>query len=175
MKEIVTYVEMTARSQLEPAAPVPGLVLEPLDRDSPLIPDILARIGASYGWKSASRTEEEWVVWFAESPGRTFWLLSFEGEPAGMVSYDLGPGGAVEMKTFGLLPAFVGKGLGGSALTLGLQRAWELAPSVTRVWLHTSSLDHPRALPNYHRRGLRTFKTEEGERGRAGERIEPGA
>jgi hypothetical protein len=36
---------------------------------------------------------------------------------------------------------------------------------VNRVWLHTSSLDHPRALPNYHRRGFRTFKTEEEERG----------
>jgi hypothetical protein len=40
-----------------------------------------------------------------------------------------------------------------------------MAPSVNRVWLHTSTVDHPRALPNYHRRGFRTFKTEQGERG----------
>ena len=30
---------------------------------------------------------------------------------------------------------------------------------MNRVWLHTSSQDRPRALPNYHRRGFRTFKT----------------
>ncbi|MEV0197873.1 GNAT family N-acetyltransferase [Nonomuraea sp. NPDC050691] len=161
MKETLTYVEMTALDQLKPTAPVPGLVLEPLDRDSPLVVDIQARIGASYGWRSASRTEEEWQVWFAEAPDRTFWLLSFEGEPAGMASYDLHPGGEVEIETFGLLPEFVGKGLGGFALTLAIQRAWELAPSVKRVWLHTSTLDHPHALPNYHRRGFATFKTEE--------------
>ncbi|HEY1324473.1 MAG TPA: GNAT family N-acetyltransferase [Streptosporangiaceae bacterium] len=165
MKEIVTYVEMTAPGELSPAAPVPGLTLEPVDRGSPLVPGVQARIGAPYGWRSASRTEREWGAWLAEHPGRTFWLLSFEGKPAGMVSYDLHPGDEVEIETFGLLPEFVGKGLGGFALTLGVRQAWEVAPSVNRVWLHTSSLDHPRALPNYHRRGFRTFKTEERERG----------
>jgi len=29
------------------------------------------------------------------------------------------------------------------------------------VWLRTSSADNPHALPNYQRRGFRTFKTEE--------------
>lgn len=152
---------MTAPSQLVAAALVPGLTLEPVDYGSPVIPDILARIGAAYHWKSASRTEREWADWFAEHPDRTFWLLSFEGEPAGMLTCDLHPGDDAEIVTFGLVPEFVGKGLGGFALTLGIRQAWALAPSVTRVWLHTSTLDHPRALPNYHRRGFRTFKTEQ--------------
>lgn len=155
---------MTASDQLDPAAPVPGLVLESVDRDSPLIIELLARIGAPYRWKSASRTEQEWTAWFAQHPTRTFWLLSFEGEPAGMVSYELHSGGDAEIETFGLLPEFVGRGLGGYALTLAIQQAWKLAPTVTRAWLHTSTLDHPHALPNYHRRGFRTFRTEEGER-----------
>ena len=160
MKEIVTYVEMTAPGQLVPAAPVPGLTLGPVDRGSPLVPSVLARIGADYDWKSAKRTEEEWAAWFAKHPDRSCWLLSFEGEPAGMVTCDPSPDGSVEIVTFGLLPEFVGKGLGGFALTLGVQQAWALAPAVNRVWLHTSTKDHPRALSNYHRRGFRTFKTE---------------
>ncbi|MFF4771546.1 GNAT family N-acetyltransferase [Microtetraspora fusca] len=166
MKEIITYLEMKARSHLNPSAPVPGLVLEFLDRDSPVVVDLQARIGAPYGWESASRTPEEWSVWFAEHPDRTFWLLSYEREPAGMLAYDLHPGDEVEIETFGLLPEFGGKGLGGFALTLGVERAWQLTPLVKRVWLHTSSLDHPHALPNYHRRGFRTVRTEESERGR---------
>jgi GNAT superfamily N-acetyltransferase len=165
VKETVTYVELTALNQLIPAAPVRGLALEPVDRDSPFIPGILARIGAAHNWRSASRTEQEWVAWFAEHPDRMFWLLSFQGEPAGMVTYDLHPGNEAEIVTFGLLPEFIGKGLGGFALTLAIQQAWALAPSVNRVWLHTSSRDHPHALPNYHRRGFRTFKTEQVERG----------
>ncbi|WP_406642535.1 GNAT family N-acetyltransferase [Amycolatopsis sp. WGS_07] len=164
MEEIVTYVEMTARDQLAPADPVPGLALERLDRDSPLVVDLQARIGAPYGWDSARRTDEEWATWFARHPDRVFWLLRFEDQPAGMVAYDLHPGGDVEIETFGLLPEFVGKGLGGYALTLGIRQGWALAPGVTRIWLHTSSLDHPHALPNYHRRGFRTVKTEQGDR-----------
>ncbi len=160
MTETVTYVELTARDQLNPAAPVPGLVLRSLDRDSPLIPEIMARVGAAYGWISASRTAEDWRAWFARSPNRTFGLLCFEDEPAGIVAYDPHPGDEVEILSFGLLPESVGRGLGGYALTLGVERAWECLPAVSRVWLHTSSSDHPNALPNYYRRGFRTFKTE---------------
>jgi RimJ/RimL family protein N-acetyltransferase len=161
VKETVTYVEMTALSQLVPAAPVPGLALEPVERGAPFIPGLLAGIGAPYGWRSASRTEQEWAAWFAEYPDRMFWLLSYEGAPAGMVTCDLHPGGDAEIVTFGLVPEFVGHSLGGFALTLAVQQAWALDPSVNRVWLHTSSQDHPRALPNYHRRGFRTFKAEQ--------------
>ncbi|MDI6103648.1 GNAT family N-acetyltransferase [Actinoplanes sp. NEAU-A12] len=164
MREIVTYLEMTVRDQLTPADPVPGLTLEPLDRDSPLVVALQVRIGAPYGWKCASRTREEWTAWQAQHPDRLFWLLSFEGEPAGLAAYDLHPGNEVEIETFGLVPEFVSRRLGGYALTLALRKAWDLAPAVERVWLHTSSLDHPNALPNYQRRGLRPFKTEEGER-----------
>ncbi|GAA0502734.1 N-acetyltransferase [Saccharopolyspora subtropica] len=161
----MTFVEMTARDQLVPADPVPGLALAQVDRDAPLVTELLARVGAPYGWPSASRTPEQWDRWFAQCPNRTFWLLSFQDEPAGTVVYDLHPGNEVEIEIFGLLPEFVGKGLGGSALTLAVERAWELIPEVSRVWLHTSSQDHPRALPNYHRRGFRTYTTQEGERG----------
>jgi GNAT superfamily N-acetyltransferase len=165
MREIVTYVHMTARSRLRPAAAVPGLTIEPLVRDSPLVIDLQARIGAPHGWGSAVRTAEGWERWFAKCPDRVFWRFSYEDEPAGLLSCDLHPGDEVEIDAFGLVPEFVGRGLGGYALTLAVQQAWDLAPGVTRVWLHTSSHDHPAALPNYLRRGFTAFKTEEGERG----------
>ncbi len=160
----MTYVHMTTREQFLPADPVPGLTLTPLDRDSPLVVDVQARIGAPHGWQSAVRTGDEWALWFARHPDRAFWLLAFDGEPAGLLACDVHPGDEVEIDTFGLVPEFVGRGLGGYALTLAVRQAWDLTPTVTRVWLHTSSVDHPAALPNYHRRGFSTFKTEEGER-----------
>jgi RimJ/RimL family protein N-acetyltransferase len=164
VREIVTYLEMTARDQLNPAAPVRDLALEPLDRDAPLVVELEVRIGAPFGWKGAGRTEEEWAAWFVQYPDRSFRLLSSGGEPAGLAAYDPHPGDEVEIVTFGLVPEFTGKGLGGYALTLAVQRAWALTPTVRRIWLHTSSADHPHALPNYHRRGFRTFRTEERER-----------
>lgn len=164
VREIVTYLEMTSPDQLAPATPVADLKLEPLDRASPLVVELQVRIGAPHGWRCASRTGAEWASWYAQQPDRIFWLLSYDGEPAGLAAYDLHPGDEVEIETFGLVPEFVGRRLGGHALTLAVQRAWDLIPTAKRVWLHTSSVDHPSALPNYLRRGFRTFRTEEGER-----------
>jgi GNAT superfamily N-acetyltransferase len=84
------------------------------------------------------------------------------------VDFEPQPDGQVEITTFGLLPEFVGRGLGGHALTLAIRQAWQVgaldAEPVRRVWLHTSTLDHPNALPNYRRRGFRPFKTRPGRR-----------
>ncbi|NUP51478.1 MAG: GNAT family N-acetyltransferase [Catenulispora sp.] len=156
---------MTARDQFAPVAAVPRLTLEPADDDLDRVAATLARIGAPHGWKSVDRTPRQWQDWFAERPGRRYWLLRLAGEddPAGAVVCDPHPGGDVEIKSFGLVPEMVGKGLGGYALTLAVNQAWNLHPDVSRVWLHTSSHDHPGALPNYLRRGFRIFKTEAGD------------
>lgn len=56
-----------------------------------------------------------------------------------MVTCDPHPDGSAEILTFGLLPEFIGKGLGGFALSRGVRQAWALAPTVSRVWLHTEA------------------------------------
>ncbi|MEV4429421.1 GNAT family N-acetyltransferase [Streptomyces sp. R-07] len=98
-------------------------------------------------------------------PLRQFWLITLENETAGVASIEPQPGGDVEITTFGLLPEYIGKGLGGPALTLTIQQAWASeaveAEAVRRVWLHTCSHDHPNALRNYQRRGLKVYRTED--------------
>ena len=69
------------------------------------------------------------------------------------------PDGSIEIAYFGLLREFLGRGLGGHLLTQAVQRAWEAGAS--RVWVHTSTLDHPAALPNYLKRGFKVYKTED--------------
>ena len=64
----------------------------------------------------------------------------------------------MEVAYFGLLPGFVGRGLGKFLLTQAVERAW--ARGAARVWLHTSSLDHTSALPNYLSRGFSIWKQE---------------
>ncbi|GII84406.1 N-acetyltransferase [Sphaerisporangium siamense] len=154
---------MTSLDDLRPSPPVAGLRLERVAADSPLIPDVQARIGAPHGWRSASRTPQEWSDWLSH-PLRQYWLIMDGPRVAGIADIEPHPGGDVEITTFGLLPEFVGKGLGGYALTLAIAQAWRVEPleadAVRRVWLHTSTNDHPNALPNYTRRGLRPFRTE---------------
>ncbi|GHG13091.1 MULTISPECIES: GNAT family N-acetyltransferase [Amycolatopsis] len=153
MEEIVTQLEMTAASQLNPAPLVDGVALRTTG-PGPLIRELHVRIGTPYRWPSATRGDGEWARWLAEP--REYRLIEYRGEIAGVADFAAQPGGDVEITTFGLVPEFVGKGLGGFALTLVVADAWAL-PGTRRVWLHTSTLDHPNALPNYLRRGFRSF------------------
>ena len=63
---------------------------------------------------------------------------------------------SVEIAYFGLLPGFIGRGLGATLLAAAVRRGWALPAA--RVWLHTSSHDHPHALANYLARGFRIYR-----------------
>lgn len=164
MGKTVTYLEMTGRGELKPGRPVPALELRREDGLSALARSVQARVGAAYGWRSSTRSDQEWDELTQTHPHRQYWLAGLAGETAGIAALEPQPGGDVEICTFGLLPEYVGQGLGGHALTLALQQAWATEPleaeSVHRVWLHTNSTDHPSALLNYQRRGLRVYRTE---------------
>ncbi|GAA2799476.1 GNAT family N-acetyltransferase [Kitasatospora paracochleata] len=164
MGKTVSYLEMTAPGELRPAEAVAGLGLARLDRSSPLVRTVQARVGADYGWDSATRTEDQWEAKIRAHPLRQYWLVTHEREPAGVAYLEPQPGGDVEIVAFGLLPAYVGKGLGGYALTLALRQAWDTEPveaeALRRVWLHTCSQDHPNALRSYEKRGLRRYRVE---------------
>lgn len=63
----------------------------------------------------------------------------------------------VEIKYFGLLASFVGRGLGGCFLSHAINEAFKIKP---KVWLHTCEYDHQSAIKNYEKRGF--VKTKEG-------------
>jgi GNAT superfamily N-acetyltransferase len=81
----------------------------------------------------------------------------FSGTPAGYFELEKDKGN-VEIAYFGLLPQFIGQGIGGYLLTRAVEQAWQM--SAERVWVHTYTLDHPNALSNYQARGFRIFKQE---------------
>jgi RimJ/RimL family protein N-acetyltransferase len=167
MSHLRTYLEMTSPDELVPSRTVDDLTLTPIDDDPELIKDLERRIGAPYGWRSATRPDEEWAPVLAD-PLRRRWAVRLRGEPVGLLELAnrADPGEKrsdteVEIVTFGLVPEALGKGLGGHALTLALRQAWDLHADVRRVWLHTSTQDHPNALRNYQARGLRPYRTDE--------------
>jgi GNAT superfamily N-acetyltransferase len=65
---------------------------------------------------------------------------------------------AVELKYFGLVPEFTGRGIGGALLDAAIERARALDRS--RMTVNTCTLDHPAALPNYRRHGFRDVRTD---------------
>jgi GNAT superfamily N-acetyltransferase len=161
MDEIITHLEMTAPSELRPGRPVDEVTLDRIDGTSELIRQLHVGIGTPYAWPSTIRSDEGWAQWLSQ-PLRQYWLVKHGIEIVGIADMEPRPGGEVEITTFGLLPQYVGKGLGGHALTLAVRRAWDVDPVgaavVRRIWLHTSTKDHPNAIKNYRSRGFRPFR-----------------
>lgn len=167
-EETTFYLEMLAPSELRPALP-PGSFFQP---DAPRSVEIrrvevpspelnrffYTAVGGDWYWiDRLPWTIDQWRQSMAR-PGHETWMLLVAGSPAGYFELDL-VAYEVEIAYFGLLPAFVGQGLGGYLLTAATERAWSLGAA--RVWVHTSSFDHPQALANYLARGFRLYHEEQ--------------
>ncbi len=115
-------------------------------------------VGRQWGWNDKlSWSDQQWKA-YAEADGLSTWVAYSGGSPAGYFELQQHKAASVEIAYFGLVPRFIGKGLGGFLLSKAIKSAWEMGAS--RVWVHTCSLDHPNALRNYQARGMKIFKTE---------------
>lgn len=164
VEQVVTYLEMTSLDELRPGQPPPAPVsMYRLPSGSPVVRTTDERIGAPHHWSTNCWSAEQWDEWLAR-PHLHHWAVRIGDEVAGLLSVEAQSDGNAEITTLGLVPEFVGRGFGGHVLTLATRLAWGLPArdggSTRRVWLHTSSLDHPHALPNYLSRGFRRFRVE---------------
>jgi GNAT superfamily N-acetyltransferase len=167
-----TYLEQTAAADVVPARrPAEAGEVARVDEVSPEFCRFLyTAVGGDWYWtERLPWTLADWAAWLAR-PGSETWVLRLHGTPAGFCELDAQPGPhgtQVELAYFGLLPRFIGRGLGGHLLTAGIANAWSLPqrwpglPEVDRVWVHTCTLDGEHALPNYQARGLRAYRKAE--------------
>jgi GNAT superfamily N-acetyltransferase len=165
-----TYLEQTDPADLRPAtAPAEPAQVVRVDEVSPEFCRFLfTAVGGDWFWLGRlSWTYERWADWLAR-PGSETWVSWLHGTPAGYIELDAQASEVatqVEIAYFGLLPRFIGRGLGGQLLTAGIANAWTMAdrwpqlPPVNRVWVHTCTLDGEHALANYTARGMRVYRT----------------
>ena len=145
---------MKSRDDLRPAAGTVEVRLQE-SHDPDFSRSLYANVGGNYNWIERSGwTDRQWLDQLT-GPNVETWYAYDSGELAGFFELEMQESNSVEIVYFGLLPEFVGKGLGGAMLSEAVLRAWDMGAS--RVWLHTSSLDHAHALPNYQARGFRVY------------------
>lgn len=160
MQEVTTtYLEMTAATQLRPAACADARfrIAEAGVKQWRLNRFLYECVGATWGWTDKrSWSDEQWRGYVEDERLRTF-VAWYDGSVAGYFELSQRDG-EVEIAYFGLTPEFIGRGLGGPLLTRALEEAWKMSPR--RVWVHTCTLDHPAALANYKARGMVVYKTE---------------
>lgn len=156
-----TYLEMLDPVDLRPARfSAAPLTLVRAEIPCPELNRFLyAAVGARWWWYS--RLDWDFAQWLAylDRPELETWIAYASGTPAGYFELEKQDMGDVQVAYFGLLPRFIGQGLGGALLTAAVNRAWKMGAS--RVWVHTCTLDHPQALSNYRARGFRVYRTEE--------------
>jgi len=115
-------------------------------------------VGAPWLWYERRLLGDEQLAAIVQDPDVEVNVLYAAGVPAGYAELDRRTPGQVELAYFGLMPDFIGQGLGGYLLRWAIKRAW--VPGPDRVWVHTCSLDHPRALETYVSAGFHEYKRE---------------
>jgi len=119
---------------------------------------LYATVGADWLWhERLSWTYDQWRK-LVEHPNYQTWIAYYEGSPAGYFELESRKAGEVEIAYFGLMPEFISLGLGKSMIGQCVQQAWDV-DGTNRVFVHTDSNDHPRALPNYIDAGFQPYKT----------------
>lgn len=155
-----TYLEMRDPSELNGAKlDDPRIEIEEQpDCSVELFRFLYAEVGKNYHWTDRLPWTDEQIVAHLNQPENSIWLMICDGETAGYFELRKCEDGSVELAYFGLLPQFIGRGLGKHLLTCATEQAWAL--EANRVWLHTCTDDDPAALPNYLNRGFKPFKSE---------------
>ncbi len=162
---VTTYLEMRDPSQLRVADGRSGneafAVRELKEPDWRFNREMYLKVGEQWRWIDKRLwSDDEWREYASDTGLRTFAGYA-DDKLAGYYELHRDENNAIEIAYFGLLPGFIGRGLGSALLTSAIENAWNWPPRPSRVWVHTCNRDHPQALANYQARGLEIYKVEE--------------
>jgi GNAT superfamily N-acetyltransferase len=115
-------------------------------------------VGSPWNWTSRKRLPDAALAEILDDPRVEIHELLVDDVQAGFAELDGRVPDEIELKQFGLVPAFIGQGLGRYFLNCVIALAFRHQPR--RFWLHTCTDDHPGALHNYLKAGFAVYKTE---------------
>ncbi len=155
---IVTALEMLQRPR---PAPLPASPLR-LVRWETQTPEkyrtLFRRIGAPWLWFSRLiLSDAELTAIIHHADVTLFAVTDPRGIEVGLLELDFRKGSQCEISFFGLVPELTGQGHGRWLMAQTLMLAWR--KDVTRVWVHTCTLDGPSALGFYRKSGFVPFST----------------
>jgi len=159
MKVTTIYLQLWAHPQRVVPPPRDGLTVVHAKKPSVTYYRFLYdAVGRDYDWTSRQKLSDAELAALLNDPRLEVHVLMVDGVPAGFAELDRRIDGEIELVQFGLMPEFIGQGLGRYFLHWTIDKAWSYNPS--RLWLHTDTKDHPAALPNYLKAGFSIYKEE---------------
>jgi len=153
---VVTFLEMRDRPPLEiPASPL--RLRRIATPDVATYRELFRLVGAPWLWFSRLIMDDAKLAAIVQDPQVSLFAVEDEqGRDAGLIELDFREPGECELAFIGLVPELSGKGHGKWLLAEAVSRAWRF--DVSRVHVHTCSLDHPAALSAYRRAGFVAVK-----------------
>jgi GNAT superfamily N-acetyltransferase len=152
----ITYLEMLEQPARGPARP-PRLTekIALMRAERPTVGFyryLYNAVGEPWLWYERNQLSDEALTAIIQDEQVEVCVLYYAGTPAGYAELDLRQEGETELAYFGLIPDYIGLGLGSYLLDWAIDTAWSRNPR--RLWVNTCTLDHPAALPVYQKAGF---------------------
>jgi GNAT superfamily N-acetyltransferase len=160
LSDVITYLEMTERPA-RPPIPVPAAKLALIRAEHCSVSYyryLYQAVGERWLWFERRVMSDAQLAAAIQRPEVEIAVLYVAGVPAGYYELDRSRSEEVELAYFGLVPDYIGRGFGAYLLRAAVDSAWQRGPK--RVWVHTCTFDHPRALGAYQRAGFTVYKRE---------------
>lgn len=157
---VVTHLEMLAPpADLSTPASHANLVVERVTMpDTGWYRGIYRAVGENWLWYTRLAMDDAELAATIRQPGIEIYRLAREDADIGLLELDFRFWPDVELVFFGVVADAIGTGAALLLMRYAIERAWRDAPK--RFWVHTCTLDHPRALRFYERNGFRAYKRE---------------
>ena len=150
---VVTSLEMRERPKPRPLPASPLRLVRWKEPQVDAYRILFRRVGAPWLWFSRLLLDDAALAAIIRDPGvEISAVVDRAGIEIGLLELDFRTAGECEIAFFGLVPELAVKGHGGWLMTQALMLGWR--KHVTRMWVHTCTLDHPAALEFYRRHGF---------------------
>ena len=157
LEDTITYLEMLER-------PAGRRVPAPLDKLALMRAEdctvsfyryLYDTVGEPWLWFERRIIDDVDLASQIHRPSIEIFVLYVRGAPAGFFELDTAALRETKLCYFGLIPDFIGRRVGPYLLQAAIDRAW--SRPIDRMWLHTSTFDHPKALGVYQRAGFGVY------------------
>lgn len=117
---------------------------------------LFRRVGEPWLWFSRLIMPDERLSAIIHDPlDEIYAVVDAQGIEVGILELDFREAGQCEIGFFGLIPELAGRGHGRWLMGQALMLGWR--PGIERLWVHTCTLDHPKALGFYRAQGFVPF------------------
>ncbi len=158
----ITYLEMRERPNLAHIHPPIGTATALIRARWPTISFyryLYNTVGEPWIWYERRAMDDETLGAIIRDPAVEVYVLYIDGVPAGYVELDRRNLPDVDIAFFGLVPDYIGRGLGQYLLASAIDLAW--TDGTERLLVNTCTLDHVGALPLYQRFGFTPYERKE--------------